>query len=350
MTEKIYQVFISSTYEDLKEERAAAQQALIANNCMPIGMEGFPSSDLEQFKYIKRVLEYVDYYVLIIGGRYGSIHPETSISYTEMEYDYAVEKGIPVLMFIKDSSVITKNNTDNKDMELEKFIDKASNNKMRNTFISCEDLKYKIISSINSEKILSPREGWIKASFGNPIDLLEENRNLRKEVDFLKEQLSNLEKDNELDISFLDGEFKLNIEHILYYSSAYSYIDENEILENSSFKIGIKELFIKISEYYFSNAQLGYKDLNLIIDDIYKELFRDDYNNYQDISVAVFNEINSKRDRFMKYKDNRFEVNLTKESKQMLVKFLLSNELVDKENNGFKLNSKGTSTYKKIIE
>ncbi len=70
---KKYQVFISSTYSDLIDERAAATQCLLDNNCIPVGMEQFPASDMSQMDYIKRMLDDCDYYILILGGRYGSL-------------------------------------------------------------------------------------------------------------------------------------------------------------------------------------------------------------------------------------------------------------------------------------
>jgi hypothetical protein len=51
--------------------------------------------DEEQLSFIKRVIDDRDYYLLIIGGRYGSVS-ETGISYTEQEYDYAVSRGLKV--------------------------------------------------------------------------------------------------------------------------------------------------------------------------------------------------------------------------------------------------------------
>ncbi|MBR2714619.1 MAG: DUF4062 domain-containing protein, partial [Ruminococcus sp.] len=66
---------------------------LLTADCIPAGMEAFVATDAEQFEVIKQVIDLCDYYVLIIGKRYGSISPETGISYTEMEYDYAIDKG-----------------------------------------------------------------------------------------------------------------------------------------------------------------------------------------------------------------------------------------------------------------
>lgn len=74
-------------------------------NQFPIGMEMFSAADDDQWKIIKEAIDSSDFYILIIGNRYGSIEETTGISYTEKEFDYAVEKKIPVLAFIVDSSM-----------------------------------------------------------------------------------------------------------------------------------------------------------------------------------------------------------------------------------------------------
>ena len=103
MDEKKYQIFISSTYNDLVEERKKAADVILTAGCIPAGMENFVATDDEQFTVIKKVIDLCDYYVLIIGGRYGTVNPQTGKSYTEMEYDYAIEKKIPVLVFAIDN-------------------------------------------------------------------------------------------------------------------------------------------------------------------------------------------------------------------------------------------------------
>lgn len=98
--DKRYQVFVSSTYTDLHEERAEVMQALLELDCMPSGMELFPAANEEQWEWIKKVIDESDYYLVILGGRYGSISKKTGYSYTEMEYRYAVETGKPVIGFL----------------------------------------------------------------------------------------------------------------------------------------------------------------------------------------------------------------------------------------------------------
>lgn len=100
--EKRYHVFISSTYTDLKEERWQALKALMTIDCIVSGMEMFPALDQDQFEYIKEIINSCDYYLLIIGGRYGSLASDGK-SYTEKEYEYAVSKGIKVIALIHES-------------------------------------------------------------------------------------------------------------------------------------------------------------------------------------------------------------------------------------------------------
>lgn len=96
--EKCYQVFVSSTFKGLEEERQEVMHVLLELDCMPSGMELFPAANETQWNLIKKVIDDCDYYLLIVGGRYGSIGTE-EISYTEMEYRYALETGKPTIAF-----------------------------------------------------------------------------------------------------------------------------------------------------------------------------------------------------------------------------------------------------------
>ena len=62
-------------------------------------MQMFPASNDDQWTLIRQVIDDCDYYIVIIGGRYGSTDAD-GLSFTEKEYDYAVSKGIPVLGFV----------------------------------------------------------------------------------------------------------------------------------------------------------------------------------------------------------------------------------------------------------
>jgi hypothetical protein len=94
-------VLLSSTYADLFEERQNVIRTLMEMDCIPEGMVLFPAMDEEQWNFIKRVIDDCDYYILMIGGRYASTTAD-GVSYTEKEYDYAIEIGLKVLAFIHD--------------------------------------------------------------------------------------------------------------------------------------------------------------------------------------------------------------------------------------------------------
>jgi len=84
---KRLQVFVSSTFSDLKDERQAAVEAILTAGHIPAGMELFTSGDESQMDVIKQWIEESDVYLLILGGRYGSIEPKTGKSYIQLEYE-----------------------------------------------------------------------------------------------------------------------------------------------------------------------------------------------------------------------------------------------------------------------
>src|SRR5919205_3446113 len=92
---KKYQVFISSTFTDMKAERQAAVEAILTAGHIPAGMELFAAGDESQMKVIKRWIDESDVFLLILGGRYGSIEPESQKSYIQLEYEYALEQNKP---------------------------------------------------------------------------------------------------------------------------------------------------------------------------------------------------------------------------------------------------------------
>ncbi len=49
--ETSYQVFVSSTFRDLQEERQKVLQAILEVQAFPAGMELFPAADAEQFEF-----------------------------------------------------------------------------------------------------------------------------------------------------------------------------------------------------------------------------------------------------------------------------------------------------------
>lgn len=158
-----YQVFISSTYEDLKEERKSIIDILLTADCIPAGMEAFCATDDEQFNVIKKVIDLCDYYILIIGNRYGSINETTGKSYTQMEYEYAKSKRIPVLVFAVENSAYPSDNEPEKADKLARFKKIAMQNRLASVWNDVTTLGPKIAIAIMKIRETQPRPGWIRA-------------------------------------------------------------------------------------------------------------------------------------------------------------------------------------------
>lgn len=97
---EVLQVFVSSTYEDLKEERQAAVEAILSSGHIPAGMELFAAGDESQMTVIRRWIDESDVFLLILGGRYGSLEPESGKSYIHLEYEYALEQAKPLFAVV----------------------------------------------------------------------------------------------------------------------------------------------------------------------------------------------------------------------------------------------------------
>jgi len=190
---KKYSVFVSSTYKDLVEERKEVIQALLELDCIPIGMELFPATDDDQWTLIKELIDDCDYYILILGGRYGSLNKD-GISYTQMEYEYAIEIGVPVISFLHQSPgeiIASKSEKDaDKILKLENFRTLASK-KMIKTWNSPQDLGSVVSRSLIKLIRTKPRVGWVKADKISSNEANLEIFELRQKIYDLEEQLKN---------------------------------------------------------------------------------------------------------------------------------------------------------------
>ena len=92
---KKLQIFVSSTYTDLIEERQASVEAILRAGHIPAGMELFAAGSQSQMDTIHQWIDESDVFMLILGGRYGSLEPKSGKSYTQLEYEYAVKTKKP---------------------------------------------------------------------------------------------------------------------------------------------------------------------------------------------------------------------------------------------------------------
>ncbi len=186
-----FSLFISSTYEDLKEERQALMGVALENGFIPVGMEQFHGAPADQWTVITKIIDECDFYLLIVGGRYGSIDESVGVSYTEKEYDYAKNKGIPILVLIKKPESITEDKkdagNDNHDKyelmkRLDDFRKKVQNDGNTVAFFNdLNGLKYEASPTLrNAIGYAGDNAGWVR--YKDVADVINEEAELRNKA------------------------------------------------------------------------------------------------------------------------------------------------------------------------
>jgi hypothetical protein len=191
--EKRYQVFVSSTFADLKDERQEVLRAILELDHMPAGMELFPATDDSAWQLIQDVIDASDYYIVIIGGRYGSVD-EKGLGFTEREYDYAVTRDKPVIALLhRNPGDISRDKTDKDDAgwkKLEAFRAKVEKQHSCNYWKTPEELKSKAIISLTQTTKRNPCVGWVRADRIPSQSTLADILGLRTRIAELEQQLA----------------------------------------------------------------------------------------------------------------------------------------------------------------
>ena len=291
--EKRYQVFVSSTYADLKEERQKVTQTLMEMDCIPAGMELFPAADEEQWEFIKQVINDCDYYLLIIGGRYGTTTTE-GISFTEKEYDYAINIGLKVIVFIHGKPDLIPEEKCDQNSELierlNRFKNKVSTGRMVKHWENPSDLPGMVALSLQKTIKRFPKKGWIRTDNPQNEAFFQELGELRKENANLKNELVKLRrpiKPNPDKLADLSDQITIEGKHFFQgrYSKWYAtlnwkelfasiapFLDEHpnqELVKNklTSFlrdKTKTDGQLFSIDEQYFQTIKIQFKALDLI--------------------------------------------------------------------------------------
>lgn len=97
-------VFVSSTYEDMILYREEVQRQLVRLEQIVKGMEYFGSSPENSLSVCLSQVRESKVYIGIFGMRYGSIDQESSMSYSQLEYNEAIKHGIPTLIYLLDEN------------------------------------------------------------------------------------------------------------------------------------------------------------------------------------------------------------------------------------------------------
>jgi hypothetical protein len=214
-----YQVFVSSTFRDLTEERDLVIKAILEMGHIPVGMEMFSAADEEQWNVIKKQIDQSDYYVVVVAHRYGSCDA-AGLSYTEKEYEYAVSKGVPALGFVLEDGVSwpkDKSDTDRSTVRKLKAFKEKVKTKPVSFWKNGEDLYGRCSIALMKAFNAYPREGWVRSSQVQDaaaakeiVRLSAENADLRSrlhayevaaDVDILVEKAINTMRANKRKIS-----------------------------------------------------------------------------------------------------------------------------------------------------
>jgi hypothetical protein len=216
---KRYQIFVSSTFRDLVEERQDTIKSILDLGHIPAGMEGFPAIDMEQLKYIKQVIDQCDYYLLIVAGRYGSVDTD-GISFTEKEYQYAVESGKAVIAFVFEDTHNLPADKVEKDPKiianLENFRRHVMSGRLVRHWRDRDTLKYAVFTSLVAAFNELPGVGWIRANAAASEDILSQINDLRIQNEELKATNNRLKDEltpKFTDLASLDSNFLVHYQY-----------------------------------------------------------------------------------------------------------------------------------------
>lgn len=174
---KKFQIFVSSTYTDLREERSRIFETILAMGNIPVGMESFFSTSESSAAVIRKFLDQCDYQITIIGTRYGSILESAQISFTEMEYDYANSIGMPQLAFIQQHKGRDINGSEPPEQlaHLSKFRDKVRQRQCA-FWETAAELVLAVSIALPKEIVERERPGWVRTTELESLDLQESKR------------------------------------------------------------------------------------------------------------------------------------------------------------------------------
>lgn len=242
---KKLQIFISSTYIDMKEERQSAVEAILKSGNIPAGMELFTAGNESQLQTIMRWIDESDIYVLLLGGRYGSIEKSSGLSYTEVEYDYAVSQKKPYFSIVitedalsiklkkRGSDVIEKEEP----KKLKDFREKVLSN-ISSFYSETKDVKLAIHETLQDFKERYNFSGWVSGKNAEEAEiLLEENRTLRLKIEELlknnsQEKIPNDSNDKKNNVSSNEND---------EFDDLYEIFSNMTVVTNTLSEVGLKK-------------------------------------------------------------------------------------------------------------
>ncbi|WP_438274525.1 DUF4062 domain-containing protein [Nitrobacter sp.] len=242
---RVFQVFISSTYNDLRDERQAVSNTLAKAGYMPAGLEVLPATDQTQLDYIKRIIDRSDYFITIVGGHYGSLSHD-GLNFSEGAFEYARSKDVPILAFLSE--------TFEPDAGLKERLD-AFKARLRTagiveTWINESDLCMKVVMAVATAVNLKPRTGWIRGDQAIDPKVLQELERLRIENADFHQKLANLNRGS-TELVLAGSVDSITVEFLVYRS-------EEGVPDIVSKSISLGDVFVGIYDQLLKSPSEAY--------------------------------------------------------------------------------------------
>jgi hypothetical protein len=199
MGPKKLQIFLSSTYTDLVDLRLSAIEAILAAGHIPATMEQFSPGDETALEVIRRWIADSDAFILILGGRLGSIEPKSGKGYVQVEYDLAVEMKKPLFAMVMSEDLFQQRivergvtTVDEREHQAEyKAFRRGVMQKLCSTFNDAKDVRSTIFQKLPEWAQRNDLIGWVRASDAMSPEMAEELARLSKENASLRTAAAN---------------------------------------------------------------------------------------------------------------------------------------------------------------
>lgn len=291
MTDKRYQVFVSSTFRDLVTERQNLLKAILELDHMPAGMELFPALDDTAWALIKDVITSSDYYVLVISGRYGSLD-EQGLGFTEKEYDFAVHaKKTVVALLHQNPDNLPRDKTETDPAAWKKLGDFRTKVQKKHHCVywdGADDLKAKLITSLIANIKRHPTVGWVRADTVPSDATIRDVLTLRQRISELETNLARVQTQappGSEDLQQGDETFEIPYR----FTSHHKDTPRNRTIYNAAIRPTWNEIFSAISPVLISEApdHMLRKSFN----DVFHSMAREDLRQDVDFNDHFFSDI-----------------------------------------------------------
>lgn len=167
---------ISSTAVDLPDHRRQVIDACLREDIFPIAMEYIPSRDADAIRVSLEMVNRADIYIGILAWRYGHTPDGHDISITEMEFNHAVKRQIPILIFLAHKShqitIEMVEANERAQQKLSEFKKRAGKVRIRREFKSPEDLRYEVLHALSDLKQCEQRNSLKASPNFHPLNII----------------------------------------------------------------------------------------------------------------------------------------------------------------------------------